>query len=154
MLQADLKTLRLCLLWAVLFPAGSLSFGAEDDLIGRVTVLVRHVHYQKFREKHQVAIGEEFGISDGDISAKVVAFYPDFFIEKGGEAGTRSQEMKNPAVKIRILRGGKKLEEVYAFGKRQHSGISKEAKIYFILLEYELAEGKQAAPKEAENDKE
>ena len=122
--------------WLALCSVPAWALDVERSPVSRVTLLVKHVHYGNFAERHRVAIDEEFRISDGEISAKVVAFYPDFVIDKDGDAGTRSQDMKNPAVKVEVMRDGKKVDTVYAFPVKHHSGISKEARIYFILLEY------------------
>jgi hypothetical protein len=104
---------RLALWAALLLCAGS---AGRDQPLEAVVLQVHHRVYAGFQEEHRVAPGESFVIGDTDYSARIVDFLPDFvYDDQAKKATTRSNELRNPAVRVEVLQNGRKVEDVWAF---------------------------------------
>ncbi len=87
-------------------------------------------------------MGEKFQLSDAGYYAKVVDFVPDFAINSStGKVISRSDSLKNPAVKLVVYRGKERLEEVWAFQKTQAPHFSRQSMLGFKLLDFKIKDG-------------
>ncbi|MFQ6002989.1 MAG: hypothetical protein ACE5KJ_04510 [Candidatus Zixiibacteriota bacterium] len=117
----------------------SLFFASCKSPIQELTISVSHRVFPGYYEEFQVKMGEKFQLSDTDFYAKVVDFVPDFAISTStGKVVSRSDSLKNPAVKLIIFKGKRKLEEVWAFQKVQSPHFSRQSMLGFKLLDFKI----------------
>ncbi len=84
-------------------------------------------------------MGEKFQLSDAEYYATAVDFVPDFAISSStGKVISRSDSLKNPAVKLVVYKGKDKLEEVWAFQKVQAPHFSRQSMLGFKLLDFKI----------------
>ncbi len=87
-----------------------------DSPLKAVKLHVTHRLHPDFQETELVVPGEKFQIGDTEYYGKVVDLVPDFAIDdKTKKVISRSQELRNPAVKIEVYNLGKKIEVDWAF---------------------------------------
>lgn len=107
--------------------------------VQELTISVNHRVFVGYHEEFKVKMGEKFQLSDTDYYAKVVDFVPDFAISTStGKVISRSDSLKNPAVKLMIFKGKKKVEEVWAFQKVQAPHFSRQSMLGFKLLDFKI----------------
>ena len=100
-----------------------------------VKLIVRHIENKDFTEEHVVKFGGEFFISDTDYSAKVIKFIPDFVMnEKTKRVSSRSKEMNNPAVLIRVYYKGKFLYDSWVLQKTDTIHFVRKPGFYFEFV--------------------
>lgn len=81
-----------------------------------IVVRVTHRVFTTFNETHRVAPGERFPIGDTEFSGRIVEFLPDFALEETTKKPfSRSRELRNPAVRIEVYEGNRKIEDAWAF---------------------------------------
>ena len=84
----------------------------------RFTLVIGHRAFVDFRDRVEVALGEEFQVGDTDYSAKVVEFQPDFAMDlETRTVLSRSQEPRNPAARVLVWRNGAPNDTSWAFLK-------------------------------------
>jgi hypothetical protein len=129
-----------------------LLFGSCNTEIKEMTIRVRSRVYVNYSEEHKVKMYEKFQISDTDLEAVVVEFYPDFTIDTLTlKAVSRSDTLYNPAAKILIIRGKDKKEETWAFAPGMIPHYSPRSFIGFELVDYKTS-GKYIKPSHPIND--
>lgn len=75
---------------------------------------VRHRVIHDFAEKAEVKLKEEFKIGDGEFSARIIEFVPDFMIENK-KVVSRSRAPRNPAIRIVVKENGAPHDTSWAF---------------------------------------
>ncbi len=81
-----------------------------------VTLRIRHRIFENFAETDTVRLKQDFQIGDTDYSARVVQFVPDFVIEgKDHRVASRSNEPRNPAVRVIVREKGVPQDTTWAF---------------------------------------
>jgi hypothetical protein len=117
----------------------------ETD-VKELTIRVRNRMNANFQEDHKVKMYEKFVLSDTDLEAVVVEFYPDFAIDTlSHKAITKSDTLNNPAAKILIIQGSNKKEEAWAFRPGLMPHFSPRSFIGFELLDFKTG-GKYKKP--------
>lgn len=132
------------------FTLAMLIFVSCKTDIKEITIKARSRMYAKYSEEHTVKMYEKFTLSDSDLEAVVVEFYPDFAIDTlTHKAITLSDTLNNPAAKILIIEDNKKKEEAYAFPPGMMPHFSPRSFIGFELVDYKTG-GKYIKPANAE----
>lgn len=117
-----------------------------DQPLESVVLRVNHRMYPAFQETHRAAPGEPFAIGDTDYSARIVGFVPDFAIATGTkEVVSRSNELRNPAVRLEVYQNNKKVDEVWAFRGEGPPHFGAESMLAFRIEELVWKPG-QAPP--------
>ena len=107
--------------------------------IQELTLSVRHRVYADYQEVFTVKMGEKFQLSDTDYYIMAVDFVPDFAINTASsEVFSRSDSLKNPAVKLVIFKGKEKLDEVWAFQKVEVPHFSRQSMLSFRLVDFKI----------------
>jgi len=84
-------------------------------------------------------MGEKYQLSDANYYVRAINFIPDFAIDTTtGKAFSRSDSLRNPAVKLEVFKKGKKLEEVWAFQKVQAPHFSGHSFLGFKLIDFKI----------------
>lgn len=107
--------------------------------IQELTISVTHRVFTDYHEEIKIKMGEKYQLSDADYYVRAVAFVPDFAIDTStGKFFSRSDSLKNPAVKLEVFKKGKKLEEAWAFQKVQAPHFSKHSFLGFKLIDFKI----------------
>ena len=107
--------------------------------VQELTIAVTHRVFPGYYEEFRVKMGEKFQLSDAEYYAIAVDFVPDFAISSStGKVISRSDSLKNPAVKLIVYRGKDELEEVWAFQKVQAPHFSRQSMLGFKLLDFKI----------------
>jgi hypothetical protein len=107
--------------------------------VQELTISVSHRVFADYHEEFKVKMGEKFQLSDTDYYVEAVDFIPDFAMSTStGKVFSRSDSLKNPAVKLIIFKGKKKVEEVWAFQKVQAPHFSRQSMLGFKLLDFKI----------------
>ena len=78
------------------------------------TLDIRHVRHPNFKETHRVALHQRTGISDATYTFEVIDFVADFSLNRETmKVTSRSNEMTNPAFKIRLYKHDDVLYEAW-----------------------------------------
>ncbi len=113
-----------------------LTLSCETE-VKELTIRVTSRMYSNFEEEHKVKMYEKFQISDTDLEAVAVEFYPDFDLDTlTFKAYSKSDTLNNPAVKILIIKGNEKKEEAWAFLPGLVPHFSPRSFIGFELMDY------------------
>jgi hypothetical protein len=124
----------------------SLLFISCKTDVKELTIRVKSRIYLDFKEDHTIKMYEKFNIADLEMEAVAVDFLPDFAIDTlTHKAFSRSDTLKNPAVKILIIDKNEKKEEVWAFPPGMMRHYSARSFIGFELLSYKTG-GKYIKP--------
>ena len=116
------------------------SFSCNTE-VWEITIRTKSRMYAKFKEDHTVKMYEKFPISDTDMEAVVVEFYPDFAIDTlSHKAISLSDTLRNPAAKVLIIQGNRKKEEAWAFPPGMIPHYSPRSFIGFELLDYKTSD--------------
>jgi hypothetical protein len=114
------------------------SIGCLLDLTGcsgplrEARLRVGHRLYPAFNEIHSVRPGETFPIGDTAFTGRIVDVLPDFAIDDSTKrVFSRSNEPRNPALRIRIFEHGKTVEDVWAFPGDGPPHFAASSKLYF-----------------------
>ncbi|MFN8547857.1 MAG: hypothetical protein U0527_07805 [Candidatus Eisenbacteria bacterium] len=87
-----------------------------DSSLQAVQLRVTHRMHPDFVEIERAVPGEKFQIGDTDFYGKIVDFVPDFAIDdRTKKVISRSKEMRNPALKVEVYEGSKRVEASWAF---------------------------------------
>ncbi len=123
--------------------------------VKELTIRVRSRMYPDFKEDHKVKMYEKFPISDTDMEGVVVEFIPDFAIDTlDHKVISRSDTLRNPAVKVLIIKGGEKKEEEWAFAPGLMAHYSPKSFIGFELMDFKTgSKYKKPAAKKIETGK-
>jgi hypothetical protein len=134
-----IKNLRsFCLMALTLL---TLAVIACESPVQELTIAVTHRVFPDYYEEFRVKMGEKFQLSDAEYFVTAVDFVPDFAINTStGKVTSRSDSLKNPAVKLVIYKGKEKEEEVWAFQKVQAPHFSRQSMLGFKLLDFKIAE--------------
>lgn len=93
-----------------------LAFSSCDSSLEAVQLRVTHRMHPDFVEIERAVPGEKFQIGDTDFYGKIVDFVPDFAIDdRTKKVISRSKEMRNPALKVEVYEGSKRVEASWAF---------------------------------------
>lgn len=103
-----------------------------------VTLRVGHRMYANFADTVTVRLGERFQIGDTQFTGEIDRFIPDFAMEEK-EAVSRSDEIKNPAVHVKVYDGGSVIEESWAFPGRGAPHVKGANFLYFVITDMEIA---------------
>lgn len=137
--------------WAAVTAALALSCAPAG--MGKMTLRVSSVFHPGRFEDHVVSLGDTFAIMDLELAAEVAGFLPDLSIDTTGRGVfSRSDTLRNPAAKVRILQADSLLDSCWAFavGRMQHP--SRRTALLFELVEFD--DGGQFIPLPAEEPKE
>jgi len=107
-----------------------------------VELTVRQFMDDKFAEKHRVQMGEYFFIWDTPYKARVTHYVPHF--ERGlktGRVKSRSNEATNPAIKVELFLGEKKVYYLWFLAKVPFYHRSKKPGFAFIVDKVEYGPG-------------
>jgi len=86
--------------------------------VSTVSFIIGHRVFTEFRDQVTVKMNEDFRVGDSDYSARVVEFQPDFTMDlKNRRVTSRSQEPRNPAVRVRVWKKGAPDDTLWAFLK-------------------------------------
>ena len=130
--------IRQLFLLTILVIAGFPLFSCKSP-IQELTLSVRHRAFAGYQEVFTVKMGEKFQLSDTDYYIMAVDFIPDFAINtSSSEVFSRSDSLKNPAVKLVIFKGKEKLEEAWAFQKIQAPHFSRQSMLSFRLVDFKI----------------
>ncbi len=84
-------------------------------------------------------MGEKYQLSDANYYVRAINFIPDFAIDTStGKAFSRSDSLNNPAVKLEVFKGGKKVEETWAFQKIEVPHYSQHSFLSFKLVDFKI----------------
>ena len=115
----------------------TLSVFSCNTEINQLTIRVRSRLYPAFKEDHAVKMYQKFPISDTDMEAVVIDFYPDFAIDTlSHKAFSKSDTLRNPAAKLLIIENNEKKEEVWAFPPGMMPHFSPKSFIGFELVDF------------------
>jgi len=100
-------------------PAPDATPAAPDSLrVTQVTLVVGHRVFTNFRDRIVTPLGVEFVVGDSEYSAEVVEFQPDFTMDLASrKVGSRTQEPRNPAVRVLVSKNGAPNDTTWAFLK-------------------------------------
>ena len=127
-----INNLKFCLLPL----AGMLTFLSCEQDVKEMTIRITSRMYPNFHEEHKVKMYQKFPIADTDLEGVVVEFYPDFSIDTlTFKAISMSDTLRNPAVKILIIKGRDKKEEAWAFSPGLIPHFSPKSFMGFELLD-------------------
>jgi hypothetical protein len=116
----------------------SLASACRSD-VSSVTVRVSHLLYPDYRQILTVKMFDKFQLGDTDLSAAVVEFVPDFAIDTvSHKIVSGSRELRNPAFKIVVTRGGEKKEEHWAFFKAAVPHFTRQSGLVFEILAFKV----------------
>jgi hypothetical protein len=109
--------------------------------------------YASFTDTATVRLGERFPIGDTQFTAEVDRFVSDFALE-GNEVVSRSEEVRNPAVHMKVFDADKLIEESWAFPGSGAPHINPKNFVYFVIIDMKLApeDGDQGGSKDAVED--
>ena len=97
-------------------PAAGPGSPARPLKVENVTLRVLNRVFPDFREEDTVRMREEFRVGDSQYTAKVVEFVPDFSLDlKNHRVVSRSNEPKNPAVRVIVKEKGVPRDTSWAF---------------------------------------
>lgn len=82
--------------------------------VSRIAIGIRHRVAHDFSERQDVKLKEEFKIGDGEYTARIIEFVPDFMIENR-KVVSRSREPRNPAVRVAVKQNGAPQDTSWAF---------------------------------------
>ena len=100
----------------LIFCCISLAISSCEKDVKELTIRVKSRLYPDFKEEHKVKMYTKFPISDTNLDGVVVEFYADFAIDTlTHKAFSKSNNLNNPAVKVLIIQGRDKKEEIWAF---------------------------------------
>jgi len=137
---AALAIVSISLLAAVSTPgaAGSKPAGTPPKVTA-VTLGIRHRVFHGFAEKQTVEMKKRFQIGDTDYSGELIEFQPDFVIElKPRRITSRSNEPKNPAVRIVVRENGAPQDTVWAFlNMAPHFGVRSMLAFQILEMQFE-----------------
>jgi hypothetical protein len=111
----------------------------EDDGVGPTDIKIesRHRVHQNFRERVTVEMHQKIQIGDTEFFFEVTEFYPHFsIIDSTGEFTSLSNELKNPAFRIRIYDGEEYLEDTWAFFSVKVPHYSRKSYLTFDVTEF------------------
>ena len=74
-----------------------------------------HRMFPAYAETTQVAPGVVFPLSDGEYSGRVTEYIPDFVMDPRGHVTSRSSAAVNPAVRVDVYQGWKRVATTWAF---------------------------------------
>jgi len=81
-----------------------------------VAMRISHRVFPDFRDAAEVALRQEFPVGDGEYTARILEWVPDFAIDiETHRIGTRSAEPKNPAFRILVRKKGVPQDTTWAF---------------------------------------
>jgi hypothetical protein len=122
--------------------------------VKELTIRVRSRMYVSFQEQHVVKMYEKFSLSDTEMEAVAVEFLPDFAIDTlTHKAFSKTDTLNNPAVKILIVEGADKREEVWAFRPGLIPHFSPKSFIGFELVDIKVGGEYKLPVAEKENEK-
>ena len=80
-----------------------------------VELVSYHRMFPAYAETTSVFPAAMFPLSDGEYSGRVTEYIPDFVIDSRGHVTSRSGTALNPAVRIDVYRGWKRVATAWAF---------------------------------------
>ncbi|OGF14865.1 MAG: hypothetical protein A2W00_05820 [Candidatus Eisenbacteria bacterium RBG_16_71_46] len=83
--------------------------------VRRVVLRVNHRVFQNFAEVDTVGFKKDFRIGDTDMTARIIDFVPDFTIGRDRKVVSRTDEPRNPAVRIVVKEKGAPHDTSWAF---------------------------------------
>jgi len=105
--------------------------------VTELTLRTRSRLYPGYKQDHKVKLNEKFNIADTDIEAVAVEFYPDFSIDTLlHQVYSRSDSLRNPAVKVLVIQNKEKIDEVWAFPPSTVPHFSPRSFIGFELIDF------------------
>ncbi len=104
--------------------------------VAEITIRIKHRIFISFEEVLVIEIGEEFQIADDEYSATVLQFVPDFAIKEDGTVVSRSEEPRNPAIEIDVLKDGEPEDHVWAFFGDGAPHYRRDSMIAFELVSF------------------
>jgi hypothetical protein len=135
--------LRLALVWSVAV-AGALAAPPEEAATAEsptpvdITVAIGNRLFPAFHETTTTAMNERWFIGDTDYAFEITAFVPHFaIIDSTREVVSLSDEVKNPAFKIRIYEGEDMLEDSWGFYGIRIPHFSRESFLSFQVISFE-----------------
>lgn len=132
--------------------AAALGAGCRGRL-ETVTLRMGHRMYASFTDTATVRLGERFQIGDTPFTGEVDRFVPDFQLD-GNEVVSRSQEVRNPAVRVKVYEGDKVIEESWAFPGPGAPHMNPQNFVYFVIIDIKITpeDGAQEGEKDALGD--
>lgn len=104
-----------------------------------VTLISYHRMHASFAETTQVAPGQVFPIGDGEYTARVVQFYPEFVINGEGGLSSRSDRPNNPAVKLEVHHNGERIGFSWGFVTADVPHYRRTEMLAFRLIDLEAS---------------
>ena len=98
---------------------------------------------ERFKEQHSVRPGELFTISDTEYTARVLDFVPHF--ERSLSTGivtSRSNEMKNPAIKVELLLKGERVYRCWFLRDAPFHHVRRRPGFGFLVREVRFINGR------------
>lgn len=84
--------------------------------VAKVSLVIGHRVFPDFRDMVSVKLHESFRVGDTEYSARAVEFQPDFTMDlKSRKVTSRSQEPRNPAVRVIVWKNGTPQDTSWAF---------------------------------------
>jgi len=103
----------------------------------QITVAIGNRLFPAFHETTTTAVGERRFIGDTEYAFEIMRFYPHFaIIDSTKEIVSLSDEVKNPAFKIRIYDGDDVLEDSWGFYGISIPHYSRESFLSFQVLSF------------------
>lgn len=97
--------------------------------------------YPAYAETTSVSPGVSFPVGDGDFSARVIQYLPDFEFDTTGHARSRSDQPNNPAVRLEVLKGKSRKYFAWAFLRQGTPHFRAREDLAFSLQSLSLADG-------------
>lgn len=112
---------------------------ADSLQVTQVTLVVGHRVFTAFRDRIVTPLDVEFVVGDSEYSAEVVEFQPDFTMDLATRrVSSRTQEPRNPAVRVIVSKNGAPDDTSWAFLKMPpHYG--RRSMLAFQLTKVEFA---------------
>ena len=111
------------------------SYGTASDQ-GEVILNVAPKTDLNQARRYKVKIGERFALEDKSYEVEVKRFVPDFTIGKNKQVVSRTQELRNPAVKLALFKDNTLRDEEWIFSKFPDFHGSEKGEYRFTLLDF------------------
>ena len=102
-----------------------------------VTLVSYHRMHASFAETTQVAPGEVFPVGDGEYTARVMQFYPEFQINDDGAIFSLSDRPNNPAVKLEVHHNDERIGFSWGFVTADVPHYRRDEMLAFRLIDLE-----------------
>ncbi len=103
---------------------------------GEIIFKVTSKQENKEGKEYQARIGSSFKIEGGETEVKIERFVPDFAMGEKGMVVAKSNELRNPAVELLVLKNGIPQYKTWVFQKFPRVHVKKDADYFFDFIDF------------------